>query len=157
MGNICGKEKPDNFASPGRTVGTAPGPNATPKSSVPKKAVKVTGPGRTLGGSSSGQTASQEQTPEEARRRAAEAAEVRGFALSAPRCASSPSPSVRPGHLVLTSSPQARAAGAQKGGKLQAQLDAQKKQSRSDALKEASRQELARREADDVAQAKNWD
>ncbi|KAG9249843.1 uncharacterized protein F5Z01DRAFT_640815 [Emericellopsis atlantica] len=129
MGNICGKEKSDNFTSPGRTVGTAPPQNAAPKASVPKKAAKVTGPGRTLGGSvGSGSTPSTEgqQTPEEARRRAAEAAE-------------------------------ARAAGASRGGKLQAQLDAQKKQSRTDALKEASKQELARREADDATQAKNWD
>ncbi|KAI6785659.1 uncharacterized protein J7T54_005993 [Emericellopsis cladophorae] len=131
MGNICGKEKSDNFTSPGRTVGTAPPQNAAPKASVPKKTAKVAGPGRTLGGSvGSGSTPStgeqQQQTPDEARRRAAEAAE-------------------------------ARAVGASRGGKLQAQLDAQKKQSRSDALKEASKQELARREADDATQAKNWD
>jgi hypothetical protein len=74
MGNICGKEKSDNFTSPGRTVSTAPLQNAAPKASVPKKA-KVTGPGRTLG-SGSGKPA-EEQTPDEARRRAAEAAEVR--------------------------------------------------------------------------------
>lgn len=46
MGNLCGKSsKDENFQGAGRTVGSAPAP-AT-KASVP---AKLTGPGRTVGG-----------------------------------------------------------------------------------------------------------
>lgn len=73
MGNICGKTESDPFSQPGRTVGAAPasGPQS---SSVPAKAKaakpKVGGPAYTLGGSSG-------QSPEEARSKAAQAAEVK--------------------------------------------------------------------------------
>lgn len=68
MGNICGKEsKPsDPFSQPGRTVGTAPPSQAAPRAAVPK----ISGPGQTLGGGSGGE-------PNDARRAAARAAEVR--------------------------------------------------------------------------------
>lgn len=78
MGNICGKSDSENFTSPGRTVGTAPttGPKS---SSVPAKA-RVSGPGRTLGGGSGGGSNGPEattQATEDARSKAAQAAEVR--------------------------------------------------------------------------------
>ncbi|PTB76078.1 hypothetical protein M440DRAFT_31703, partial [Trichoderma longibrachiatum ATCC 18648] len=47
---------------------------------------------------------------------------------------------------------EARAKASSKGGKLQSQLNAQKKQNRSSALAEASNQELLAREADAAAQ-----
>ncbi|KAK1249132.1 hypothetical protein MKX07_002648 [Trichoderma sp. CBMAI-0711] len=52
---------------------------------------------------------------------------------------------------------EARAKASSKGGKLQSQLNAQKKQNRSSALAEASNQELLAREADAAAQARNWE
>ncbi|PTB67088.1 hypothetical protein BBK36DRAFT_1118017 [Trichoderma citrinoviride] len=52
---------------------------------------------------------------------------------------------------------EARAKASSKGGKLQSQLNAQKKQSHSSALAEASNQELLAREADAAAQARNWE
>ncbi|KAL6869250.1 hypothetical protein ACO1O0_000574 [Amphichorda felina] len=132
MGNICGKVEADPFSSPGRTVGSAPptGPQSAP---VPKRAT-VGGPGRTLGGSGTGGQGAKGAAaagggvalPDEARRRAAEAAE-------------------------------ARAASSKPAGKLQSQLTAQKKQTRSDTLKDASRQELQHREAEDAARVRNWD
>lgn len=69
MGNICGKEEADPFAQPGRAVGSAP-PSGPKTASLPKT-VKVGGPARTLGEASP--TAGE---PGDARRRAAEAAEV---------------------------------------------------------------------------------
>lgn len=71
MGNICGKaDKDDHFAGAGRVVGTAPA--APSRASVPSS--RVGGPPRTLGGSDGG--AEGGATPDEARQRAAEAAEV---------------------------------------------------------------------------------
>ena len=69
MGNCCGKESTDAFSQPGRTLNSAPPPNT--RSSIPKK---VGGPARTLGSSTSGPQSSAQQ--EDARRKAAEAAEV---------------------------------------------------------------------------------
>jgi len=74
MGNICGKAEP-NPSPPGRVLGSAPAPRTT--SSVPKK---VGGPPRTLGGGSGGHEPAGGDSsvdPGDARRRAAEAAEVR--------------------------------------------------------------------------------
>ena len=85
MGNICGKEDKDNFSSPGRPLNSAAAPSTGPKkSSVPKSASH--GPGRTLGGGSGGGGGASSNAPgpegaatgpDEARRKAAEAAEVR--------------------------------------------------------------------------------
>ncbi|KAJ4314311.1 hypothetical protein N0V84_008955 [Fusarium piperis] len=63
---------------------------------------------------------------DEARRRAAEAAEARAKAFAKP------------------------------GGKLQTQLAAQKKQTRSGTLKDASQEQLRARDADEAAEARNW-
>lgn len=70
MGNICGKESKssDPFSQPGRTVGSAPPSQTAPRATVPK----ISGPGQTLGGASGGE-------PNDARRAAAKAAEVRLF------------------------------------------------------------------------------
>ncbi|KAL7935277.1 hypothetical protein V8C35DRAFT_279020 [Trichoderma chlorosporum] len=52
---------------------------------------------------------------------------------------------------------EARAKASSKGGKLQSQLNAQKKKNLSSTLAEASNQELRARDADEAAQARNWD
>ncbi|KAK0656109.1 hypothetical protein B0T16DRAFT_451720 [Cercophora newfieldiana] len=76
MGNICGKES-DAFAQPGRRLGTTPETPASvpvPASATSPKA-KVGGPPRRLGGDSSADTSG--SSPDEARRKAALAAEAR--------------------------------------------------------------------------------
>ncbi|KAI9732496.1 MAG: hypothetical protein M1818_007534 [Claussenomyces sp. TS43310] len=74
MGNLCGKESSDNFATPGRIVATAPAPHTT--ASVPASR-KVGGPPRTLGGSDASVVPRSSDQQADARRRAAEAAESR--------------------------------------------------------------------------------
>ncbi|KAI9903078.1 hypothetical protein N3K66_002430 [Trichothecium roseum] len=120
MGNLCGKADKDNFSSPGRVVGSAPAQSSRPSAPVPRK---VGGPGRTLGGGPS----SSSSAAEDARQKAALAAEARAKASSKP------------------------------GGKLQAQLAAQKKQNRGDTLKEVSDNAQRARDADDAARARQWD
>jgi hypothetical protein len=75
MGNLCGKESADPFSQPGRILSSAPANTNTntnnPTSSVPRK---VGGPPRTLGSNSN--TAQTDSQKEDARRKAAEAAEV---------------------------------------------------------------------------------
>ncbi len=73
MGNLCGKESSDAFAQPGRTLESAPAPKTT--SSVPRK---VGGPPRTLGGPAPGSSTTSPEDQQDARRKAAEAAEVGG-------------------------------------------------------------------------------
>jgi hypothetical protein len=74
MGNLCGKESsPDPFAQPGRTLSSAPPASNTKTSSVPRK---VGGPPRTLGSNSSATNPQSSAQQEDARRKAAEAAEV---------------------------------------------------------------------------------
>ncbi|KAK2005152.1 hypothetical protein LX36DRAFT_665188 [Colletotrichum falcatum] len=127
MGSVCGKEdKGDNFTSPGRPLGTAPPPQ--PKTApIP---ARVGGPPRTLGGGSSsgGSGASGQQSADaaEARRKAAEAAEARAKAAS------------------------------KSTGKLSSQLNAQKKQTQTDLLKDASAQQLRQRDADAAAEARTY-
>ena len=73
MGNICGKEEAD-ASPPGRVLGSAPA--AKTKASVPRK---VGGPARTLsdtGGGGGGGGATASSNAGDARRMAAEAAEV---------------------------------------------------------------------------------
>lgn len=70
MGNICGKTEPEPDAQAGRRLGSAPPPG--PKTArVPQK---VGGPPRTLGGAAGDESGGGD--PADARRRAAEAAEV---------------------------------------------------------------------------------
>ncbi|KAK0392618.1 hypothetical protein NLU13_2113 [Sarocladium strictum] len=117
----------DPFAQPGRRVGTSPSSNAQGSSN--NKTVPV--PKKKVGGP--GRTlggSSQEASSasaDDARRRAAEAAEARAKGSGKP------------------------------AGKLQTQLNAQKKQNRSDTLKEASSQEQRSRDADEAAKTRNWD
>jgi len=119
MGNLCGKESsPDPFAQPGRTLSSAPPPAKT--STVPRK---VGGPPRTLGGSPSAQTDLQK---ENARRKAAEAAEARAQAANKPK------------------------------GKLGSQLQEQKKQTRTDTLDAASKDERRLRDADAAAESRAY-
>jgi len=121
MGNLCGKEAdPDHFAQPGRTLSSAP-PSSNKTSSVPKK---VGGPPRTLGSNSSPSNAGGSAQQEDARRKAAEAAEARANAANKPK------------------------------GKLAAQLQEQKKQTRTDTLEAVSRDERRLRDADAAAEAR---
>ncbi|KAI0432966.1 hypothetical protein F5Y09DRAFT_114248 [Xylaria sp. FL1042] len=124
MGNICGKSESEAFSQPGRVLGSAP--PQPERASVP---ARVGGPPRTLGGGSpEAQGNSGGATDNEARRRAAEAAEAR-----------------------------AQAASAKSSGKLGAQLAAQKKQTRNDTLQEISNNERRQRDADEAAQARVHD
>lgn len=79
MGSLCSKASSDNFAGQGRPVGSAPAPAGT--SSVPKTvkagAPKVGGPPRTLSGAPAGQAGEAGGAADDARRKAAAAAEVR--------------------------------------------------------------------------------
>ncbi|RDA95969.1 hypothetical protein CP533_5855 [Ophiocordyceps camponoti-saundersi (nom. inval.)] len=127
MGNLCGKEDPDP-SPPGRVLGSAPSraQQAPPSSSSSSVPAKVGGPPRKLGTSSSSTRPPQPQS-DDARQRAAEAAEARAKAKM------------------------------QSGGKLQRQLSAQQKQSRSNVLKQASEQDRRARDADDATSARNWD
>ncbi|KAF6844744.1 hypothetical protein CMUS01_00810 [Colletotrichum musicola] len=132
MGSVCGKETGDNFSSPGRPVGSAP-PQSKPKTAPIPATARVGGPPRTLGGGNpSGEQSSADAA--DARRRAAEAAEV-----------------------SLPAKPHARAKAANKPtGKLGSQLNAQKKQTQSDLLKDASAQKLRQRDADAAAEARTF-
>lgn len=78
MGNICSKSsnQPDNFATPGRTVGTS-GQTQSPTAPVPVKITSST-PGRTLGG------AERSSAAEDARSAAAKAAEERASKAGKP-------------------------------------------------------------------------
>jgi len=121
MGNLCGKESSDPFAQPGRTVDSAPHPKST--STVPRK---VGGPPRTLGGSAGGNTTGTPEQQEDARRKAADAAE-------------------------------ARARNSKKAtGKLGSQLQEQKRQTRTDTLVAASKDERRIRDSDAAAEARNY-
>ncbi|KAF9880000.1 hypothetical protein CkaCkLH20_02811 [Colletotrichum karsti] len=127
MGSVCGKEKgDDNFSSPGRPLGSAPPPQ--PKT-APIPARIVGGPPRTLGGGGGGSSTSGERSNavvDDAKRKAAEAAEARAKAAS------------------------------KSTGKLSSQLNAQKKQTQADLLKDASTQQLRQRDADAAAEARTY-
>ncbi|KAG6014207.1 hypothetical protein E4U41_004898 [Claviceps citrina] len=128
MGNICGKEdpEPDHDHLANRIPGPGPGPASSSshrRAPVPASRHKVGGPARTLGGGSSSSSSTSPAHPTsstndaaDARRKAAEAAEARAKASSKP------------------------------GGKLQSQLAAQKRQSRSDALRALAEEERRARE-----------
>ncbi|KAI0176274.1 hypothetical protein GGR52DRAFT_353556 [Hypoxylon sp. FL1284] len=122
MGNICGKSDSEAFSQPGRVLGAAP--PQPERASVPPK---ISNPPRTVGGSAQNAQATQAgSSADEARRRAAEAAEAR-----------------------------AKATTAKSTGKLGTQLAAQKKQTRNDTLKEISNNAIRQRDADEGAQARS--
>ncbi|TVY78475.1 hypothetical protein LSUE1_G005944 [Lachnellula suecica] len=116
MGNCCGKASSDPFDQPGRIVSSAPEPSNNRTAPVPKK---VGGPPRTLG---SGPSSAQE----DARRKAAEAAEARAKAASKPK------------------------------GTLGSKLEQQKKQTRTDTLEGVSRDTRRQRDADEAAGAQSY-
>ncbi|QSZ28817.1 hypothetical protein DSL72_003322 [Monilinia vaccinii-corymbosi] len=87
MGNCCSTSDPSPFNQPGRVLSSAPPkPNAptapAPKSNVPRK---IGGPARTLGSGSSAGGRNGSSTQEDARRKAAEAAEARLLAAKKPK------------------------------------------------------------------------
>ncbi|EXJ71629.1 uncharacterized protein A1O5_05437 [Cladophialophora psammophila CBS 110553] len=120
MGNLCSKSsnKPDNFATPGRTVGSSTQPRQT-SAPVPQKITSST-PGRALGGGDATPSA------DDARSAAARAAEERAAKANKP------------------------------GGKLSSQLSAQKKQTQNQLLSSGSESERRARDADQSAEARNW-
>lgn len=114
-------------SQPGRALGSAPPPG--PKTSrVPPK---VGGPPRTLGGAGSDA----------------------GSGTGGVNNSSDPSDARR----KAAEAAEARAKASSKGGKLQSQLNAQKKKNLSSTLAEASNQELRARDADEAANARNWE
>ncbi|OQV01352.1 hypothetical protein CLAIMM_06729 [Cladophialophora immunda] len=120
MGNLCSKSanQPDNFATPGRPVGSSTQPRQT-SAPVPQKITSST-PGRALGGGDGGPGV------EDAKSAAARAAEERAARASKP------------------------------GGKLSSQLSAQKKQTQNQLLNSGSEAERRARDADQGAEARNW-
>ncbi|KAG9234133.1 hypothetical protein BJ875DRAFT_441589 [Amylocarpus encephaloides] len=121
MGNICGKASHDPFAQPGRTLASTPAPTFNPTAPVPKK---VAGPPRTLGPASASPGGNSRQ--EDARRKAAEAAETRANSASKPK------------------------------GKLGVKLQEQKKQTRIGILEETSSDTRRMRDADEVAESRAY-
>lgn len=161
MGNLCCKpSKKDNFSSPGRVVGAAPAPppNPQPTAKIPSPATTSKKP-----------QASSSDTVE-ARRKAAEAAEVsthRPLMKTCPSLRSEYSPAVS--HVIYSTSlnpgaysenwdtvtdwilQKARAQAAtqaSKQGKLGGQLAEQKKQTRTDTLNQVSEENRRARDMD---------
>ncbi|KAF2472241.1 uncharacterized protein BDR25DRAFT_302980 [Lindgomyces ingoldianus] len=124
MGNLCGKQsKEDNFAGPGRTLGSAPPPKA--KASIPSRVAKTDGATSSAGNSTGpGRIVGREQTGDGARSAAAAAAEARASKTT--------------------------------GGDLAKKLEAQKKQTQSQTLQEAARENRLQREADAATETRNY-
>ncbi|KAL3427780.1 hypothetical protein PVAG01_01289 [Phlyctema vagabunda] len=141
MGNLCGKQSNDDpFAQPGRTIASAgastninnnsgnsnSNANSKPTAPLPRK---VGGPARTLGGAGAGGAGGGGGTAaerEDARKKAAEAAEARAKEANRPK------------------------------GKLGERLAEQKKQSRNDTLGDLSRDERRQREVDSAQESRNF-
>ncbi|TVY50106.1 hypothetical protein LOCC1_G000045 [Lachnellula occidentalis] len=122
MGNLCGKESSDPFAQPGRTLSSAPAPTTnTPTAPLPKH---ISSPPRKLGSDSS--TSQNSAAQEDARRKAAEAAEARAKAASKPK------------------------------GTLAGKLEQQKKQTRTDTLEATSKDTRRARDADAAAETRAY-
>ncbi|GLA08309.1 hypothetical protein AnigIFM60653_009840 [Aspergillus niger] len=139
MGNICSKSKnqPDAFSSPGRVLGSAPNNTAkdssAPRAPLPSNAKPASnwgsGPsGRTLGSGNTAAVTGEGNATADARTNAALAAQKRAESASA--------------------------TGSK--GKLGTKLAAQKAQTQNQTLNEASRDEVAAREADGAAEARRW-
>ncbi|GLA65417.1 hypothetical protein AtubIFM54640_007169 [Aspergillus tubingensis] len=140
MGNICSKSsnQPEAFSSPGRVLGSAANPPAkdssssAPRAPLPSNAKPASnwgsGPsGRTLGSPAAAGEGNGDATAD-ARTKAALAAQKRAESASA--------------------------AGSK--GKLGTKLAAQKAQTQNQTLNEASRDEVAARDADGAAEARRW-
>ncbi|KAI4106568.1 MAG: hypothetical protein LQ339_003028 [Xanthoria mediterranea] len=129
MGNLCSRSsnKPDNFSTPGRVVGSsssssAPAaPTQTPRAQIPKGH----GQGRTLGST----TTAAAGRENEARDAAARAAEERA-------------------HSAKTTATK---------GKLGRELEKQRGQKRTETLEGMSAEERRRREVEGVEERRRWD
>ncbi|KLO87408.1 Uncharacterized protein LW93_10262 [Fusarium fujikuroi] len=128
MGNICGKTEPEAFSQPGRVLGSAPAPAAGPLQPLAQRRFRQRS---------------------EARQGLWEAAQLRK--LQEIRM----TPGGKPRKLQRALQARAKAS-SKPGGKLQTQLAAQKKQTRSETLNDASQEQLRAREADQAAEARNW-
>ncbi|GAT29296.1 hypothetical protein RIB2604_02901660 [Aspergillus luchuensis] len=148
MGNICSKSsnQPDAFSSPGRVLGSGPNPPAKDSSSAPRAPLPSnakpasnwgSGPsGRTLGSPAAGE--GNGDATADARTKAALAAQA---------------------NVATTIWKQKRAESASAAGskgKLGTKLAAQKAQTQNQTLNEASRDEVAARDADGAAEARRW-
>lgn len=123
-----------NKNSGGHVLGTTPTPTAPP-APTPSSPPRTTG-GKTLGGGG--------PPADDARASAARAAEVTP-------------PTERGRERICADHVQERAnKAAGKGGKLSSQLAAQKKQTRSQTLDGISKQNQRARDADEAAEARNW-
>lgn len=151
MGNLCGKQSDDNFAQPGRTVGSAPSTQVpNPRAPIPKAAPKVSGPGRTVGGGVDGGVGGD---PRAAAARAAEVSEMLEI------CVTGGVVKVDGVELMadlMTMQERAKKTQTQGRGKLGEQLAAQKKQTRGDTLEQASRETRGQRDADENTAVRNW-
>ncbi|TQN70733.1 hypothetical protein CSHISOI_04702 [Colletotrichum shisoi] len=126
MGSVCGKEDQGDNFT---SPGRPLGTAPPPQAKTAPIPARVGGPPRTLGGGrggNGGAPCEQSADAAEARRKAAEAAEARAKAAS------------------------------KSTGKLSSQLNAQKKQTQADLLKDASAQQLRQRDADAAAEARTY-
>ncbi|KAH0844530.1 hypothetical protein FOPE_09993 [Fonsecaea pedrosoi] len=137
MGNLCSKSanKPDNFSTPGRTVGASTQSKQT-TAPVPQKITSST-PGRPLGGGDGASSA------DDARSAAARAAEgqKRGSAAFASMLAYHPGED-----LELTEVTRSAPRGPAR----------RKKQTQNQLLNSGSEAERRARDADQGAEARNW-
>ncbi|KAE8353281.1 hypothetical protein BDV28DRAFT_110997 [Aspergillus coremiiformis] len=133
MGNICSRSKnePEAFSSPGRVLGSAnPPPGEAGKSSSGPRAPlpAKASTGRTLGNVGASGAGADTADTADARTNAAIAAQKR-----------------------------AESASAGNKGKLGSKLAAQKAQTQTQTLNEASQDERAARDADNAASARRWE
>ncbi|CAL8583350.1 hypothetical protein XPA_008975 [Xanthoria parietina] len=133
MGNLCSRSsnKPDNFSTPGRVIGSSSSasaptqtPTQNPRAQIPTG--KRQGQGRTLGSPAATAAAGQEN---EARDAAARAAEQRA-------------------HSAKTTANK---------GKLGRELEKQRGQKRTETLEGVSAEERRRREVEGVEERRRWD
>lgn len=154
MGALCGKEsRDDNFTGPGRRLDSSPPERAT--APLPSNKRVVGGPPRTLGGPSTasagagaGAGGASAADATDARRRAAEAAEVRQH-RTRPRM-------MTPRELTISPQARAKAADGKATGKLGSQLQQQKKQTMNETMKQAAEEEARRREIETANDQRNY-
>ncbi|KAK5160158.1 hypothetical protein LTS14_002265 [Recurvomyces mirabilis] len=150
MGNCCGSED-KNFSGEGRTLGaqpaSAPARTGNASAAAPPK---IGGVGRTLAGKDSSPSSGQD--PKAA---AARAAEVRSLSSTNIKEKTAGRSSVERRHGSGGRMERAKA-NTQGRGKLGKQLDAQRSQSQANALAQTARDNVASRDADAAAQARNY-
>ncbi|PWY81912.1 hypothetical protein BO70DRAFT_362345 [Aspergillus heteromorphus CBS 117.55] len=151
MGNLCSKSKnppeSDAFSTPGRVLGSGPNPN--PNSNAPRpppaqsSAPRAPLPSNTklnsgLGSGTAGRTVADRDTT-------STDGDVGGGGKVDPRM-----------NAALAAQKRAELASTATKGKLGSKLAAQKAQTQTQTLNEASRDEIAARDADGAAQARAW-